>query len=156
MTHLAIQEAVDGKNVDWMEKVSDEQYVGAVQETTMVERKSGQLPQPGLWQILLQAGATVRTVVTDRSCRKLARFALDHRRLLNCSNVLLVAYLFHPIHVLAVNSLLDRQVRHSRRRRCPVPMLLTRWNPHLVSRSDFLGFVSQRCTHPLPAVTISV
>ena len=26
MTHLAIQEALDGKVVDWMEKVSDEQY----------------------------------------------------------------------------------------------------------------------------------
>jgi quercetin dioxygenase-like cupin family protein len=26
MTHLAIQEALDGKTVDWMEKVSDEQY----------------------------------------------------------------------------------------------------------------------------------
>jgi quercetin dioxygenase-like cupin family protein len=26
MTHIAIQEAVDGKAVDWMEKVSDEQY----------------------------------------------------------------------------------------------------------------------------------
>ena len=26
MTHLAIQEALDGKIVDWMEKVSDEQY----------------------------------------------------------------------------------------------------------------------------------
>jgi len=26
MTHIAIQEAIDGKNVDWMEKVSDEQY----------------------------------------------------------------------------------------------------------------------------------
>jgi quercetin dioxygenase-like cupin family protein len=26
MTHIAIQEEVDGKNVDWMEKVSDEQY----------------------------------------------------------------------------------------------------------------------------------
>ena len=26
MTHLAIQEALDGKAVDWMEKVSDEQY----------------------------------------------------------------------------------------------------------------------------------
>ncbi len=26
MTHIAIQEAVEGKNVDWMEKVSDEQY----------------------------------------------------------------------------------------------------------------------------------
>jgi quercetin dioxygenase-like cupin family protein len=26
MTHIAIQESVGGKNVDWMEKVSDEQY----------------------------------------------------------------------------------------------------------------------------------
>ena len=26
MTHIAIQEAVDGKVVDWMEKVSDDQY----------------------------------------------------------------------------------------------------------------------------------
>jgi quercetin dioxygenase-like cupin family protein len=26
MTHIAIQEALDGKNVDWMEKVRDEQY----------------------------------------------------------------------------------------------------------------------------------
>ena len=26
MSHIAIQEAVDGKNVDWMEPVSDEQY----------------------------------------------------------------------------------------------------------------------------------
>ena len=26
MTHIAIQEALNGKAVDWMEKVSDEQY----------------------------------------------------------------------------------------------------------------------------------
>jgi quercetin dioxygenase-like cupin family protein len=26
MTHIAIQEALDGKNVDWLEQVSDEQY----------------------------------------------------------------------------------------------------------------------------------
>jgi quercetin dioxygenase-like cupin family protein len=26
MTHIAIQESLDGKNVEWMEKVSDEQY----------------------------------------------------------------------------------------------------------------------------------
>src|SRR3954468_12283278 len=26
VTHIAVQEAVDGKNVDWMEQVSDEQY----------------------------------------------------------------------------------------------------------------------------------
>jgi hypothetical protein len=26
MTHIAIQEKLDGRVVDWMEKVSDEQY----------------------------------------------------------------------------------------------------------------------------------
>jgi len=26
MTHIAIQEALDGKVVDWMEKVTNEQY----------------------------------------------------------------------------------------------------------------------------------
>jgi quercetin dioxygenase-like cupin family protein len=26
MSHIAVQESVDGKNVEWMEKVSDEQY----------------------------------------------------------------------------------------------------------------------------------
>ncbi len=28
MTHIAIQEALDGKGVEWMEKVGDEQYRG--------------------------------------------------------------------------------------------------------------------------------
>jgi quercetin dioxygenase-like cupin family protein len=28
MTHIAIQEALDGKAVDWMEKVTDAQYAG--------------------------------------------------------------------------------------------------------------------------------
>jgi quercetin dioxygenase-like cupin family protein len=30
MTHIAIVEALDGKTVDWMEKVTDEQYNGVV------------------------------------------------------------------------------------------------------------------------------
>lgn len=29
MTHIAIQEKLDGRTVDWMERVSDEQYKGA-------------------------------------------------------------------------------------------------------------------------------
>jgi hypothetical protein len=29
MTHIAIQEALNGKPVDWIEKVSDEQYQGS-------------------------------------------------------------------------------------------------------------------------------
>lgn len=32
MTHIAIQEAQDGKNVDWLEKVSDEQYLAGAAE----------------------------------------------------------------------------------------------------------------------------
>jgi hypothetical protein len=32
MTHIAIQEALDGKNVTWMEKVTDEQYLAAPTE----------------------------------------------------------------------------------------------------------------------------
>lgn len=31
MSHIAIQEAFDGKAVDWLEKVSDEQYAGGKQ-----------------------------------------------------------------------------------------------------------------------------
>jgi quercetin dioxygenase-like cupin family protein len=28
MTHIAVQEALDGKNVEWMEKVTDDEYLG--------------------------------------------------------------------------------------------------------------------------------
>lgn len=30
MTHIAIQESLDGKNVEWMEHVTDEQYLAGV------------------------------------------------------------------------------------------------------------------------------
>ena len=30
MTHIAIQESLDGKNVEWMEHVTDAQYVAGV------------------------------------------------------------------------------------------------------------------------------
>jgi quercetin dioxygenase-like cupin family protein len=33
MTHIAIQESLDGKAVDWMEKVSDEQYQAGAANT---------------------------------------------------------------------------------------------------------------------------
>jgi quercetin dioxygenase-like cupin family protein len=32
MTHIAIQEALDGKNVEWMEAVSDAQYLAGSQK----------------------------------------------------------------------------------------------------------------------------
>ena len=34
MTHIAIQERLDGKAVDWLEKVSDEQYCSGVPKAT--------------------------------------------------------------------------------------------------------------------------
>src|SRR6266516_4009433 len=37
MTHIAIQEQLDGKTVDWMEKVSDEQYQAGLR----AEKKKG-------------------------------------------------------------------------------------------------------------------
>ena len=33
MTHIAIQESLDGKPVEWMEKVTDEQYGAPVKPT---------------------------------------------------------------------------------------------------------------------------
>jgi len=33
MTHIAIQEQLDGKTVEWMEKVSDEQYKGKMRDS---------------------------------------------------------------------------------------------------------------------------
>lgn len=38
MQHIAVQESLNGKAVDWMEKVSDEQY-----------RKRGEKPHPAHW-----------------------------------------------------------------------------------------------------------
>ena len=31
MTHMAIQESLDGKNVEWLEKVTDQQYSGPIE-----------------------------------------------------------------------------------------------------------------------------
>ena len=36
MTHIAIQEALDGKVVEWMEKVSDAEYKRSGSRTVMV------------------------------------------------------------------------------------------------------------------------
>jgi hypothetical protein len=39
LTHLAVQEAVNGKNVDWMERVSDAQYNAGLSEPAAREGK---------------------------------------------------------------------------------------------------------------------
>jgi hypothetical protein len=32
MTHLAVTETLNGKAVDWLEKVTDDQYLAAIQD----------------------------------------------------------------------------------------------------------------------------
>ena len=44
--------------------------------------------------------------------------------------------MFHPVHVLAVELFLDRDVRHCRGRRGAVPVLLTRREPDHIARPD--------------------
>src|SRR5205085_10986578 len=54
--------------------------------------------------------------------------------------VLLVADLLHPVYRLAVQLLLDGDVRHRRGRRRPVPVLLARRKPDHVTGPDFLDW----------------
>src|SRR3954447_19198505 len=56
--------------------------------------------------------------------------------------VLLVAHVLQPIDHLPVEPLLDGDVRHRRRGRRPVPMLLARREPDHVTRSYFLDRAS--------------
>src|SRR5918994_3848053 len=53
-------------------------------------------------------------------------------------SVLLVADLFHPVDDLAVQRLLNGDVRHCRRGGCAMPMLLIRRKPDHIARADFL------------------
>jgi hypothetical protein len=43
MTHIAIVERLDGKSVDWMEKVSDEQYQEDHSRTNLSDREQSGL-----------------------------------------------------------------------------------------------------------------
>ena len=52
--------------------------------------------------------------------------------------VLFVADMLQPVDGLAVERLLDGNMRHRRRGRCPVPMLFARRKPNDVARPDFL------------------
>ena len=42
MTHIAIQEQLDGKSVDWIEKVSDDQYLGKSRDELSLEDDIGE------------------------------------------------------------------------------------------------------------------
>src|SRR5579863_3037131 len=50
--------------------------------------------------------------------------------------ILLVTDMFHPVHGSAVQSLLDGDMTHRRRRRCTVPLLLTGLEPYRIARTD--------------------
>src|SRR5208282_1729631 len=60
------------------------------------------------------------------------------RSFLTTALVLLVGDLFEPLDGLAVEGLLDRDVRHRRRRRRAVPVLLVRPDGDDVTRTDLL------------------
>src|SRR6266404_3011548 len=51
--------------------------------------------------------------------------------------VLLVADLFHPVDVLAIERFRDSDMRHRGRRCRAVPMLLARWKPDYIAGTDF-------------------
>src|SRR5436305_4044732 len=50
--------------------------------------------------------------------------------------VLLIAHMFEPFDGLAIERLLNRDVRHRRSWRGAMPMLLTRLEPHHIARPD--------------------
>jgi hypothetical protein len=56
MTHIVIQEALDGKTVDWMEKASDQQI-------PQVTRKSMEL----IFALIARRGGTNRVIVLSQS-----------------------------------------------------------------------------------------
>src|SRR4051812_36208549 len=64
--------------------------------------------------------------------------------------VLFVAHVLQPVDDLAVELLLDGDMRHGRGRRGTVPMLLARWEPDHIAGMDLLD----RAALPLdPAAT---
>src|SRR5262249_61439459 len=52
--------------------------------------------------------------------------------------ILLIADVLEPLHVLAVERLLQRDMDHPGARPGAVPMLLARWNPDRVAGADFV------------------
>src|SRR5262245_4785499 len=91
-----------------------------------------------------ECAAPADTVRTDRtSCRERCAAASKHDRVGNAAAaaslaVLLIADLFQPVHGPALDRFLDGDMRHRRRRRCAVPVLLAGRKPDHVARPDLL------------------
>src|SRR5215475_15770273 len=64
--------------------------------------------------------------------------------------ILLVADLLHPLHVLAVECLVESDMHHAGVGRGAVPVLLARRDPHGVAGADFL-YRSAPGLHPATA-----
>ena len=52
--------------------------------------------------------------------------------------ILPIRHVLHPLHHFSIEALLNRDVSHPRRGRRSVPVLLVRWEPHNISRTNFL------------------
>ncbi|MBI3716669.1 MAG: carboxymuconolactone decarboxylase family protein [Betaproteobacteria bacterium] len=69
MTHLAVQEQLDGKSVDWQEKVSDAQYSGKQVEALPAQTQTSQSPkttEPSRAQQLMGSIAPKLAELTDK------------------------------------------------------------------------------------------
>jgi hypothetical protein len=53
-------------------------------------------------------------------------------------SVLLVAHLFHPVHYLSIELLLNGDMRHGCGQRGPVPVLFAGWKPNHIPGADLL------------------
>src|SRR5206468_13121438 len=92
----------------------------------------------GTWACFLRVGSVGKL---DRHPMTRGEAGLGHFQACSpglAAFVLRVANLFQPIYSLPVQRLLNGNVLHRRRRRRAVPMLLTRLEPHYVSRTDLL------------------
>ncbi|WP_410210824.1 cupin domain-containing carboxymuconolactone decarboxylase family protein [Aquirhabdus sp.] len=66
MTHLAIQEQLDGKSVDWLEKVSDAQYSGKEEESLPIADQTDNASTPTRAQQLMGSVAPKLAELTDK------------------------------------------------------------------------------------------
>ena len=123
------------------------------------ERRSSQTPKPCFGQLAGRSGMTRAALSKGLRLHGLTAQCLcplPFRRGADLAAVLVVGHVLQPIDHLAIQTFLDGDVRHCRRRRSAVPMLLARRKPDHIARPDFSTGPPQRCTRPTPAVTISV
>src|SRR5438067_12169121 len=90
-------------------------------------------PKLPFWFLAISCSFPGRSPLGNRAARCVTAGARA-----NSLAVLLVADLLHPVHRLAVQLLLEGDVRHRRGRRRPVPVLFARRKPDHVTGPNFL------------------